>query len=117
MPLSHEGQTLSTDQEPGTFPFTTIRKFKGLEAEAILLVDAQMSMLTNPENHRLLYTGASRAKNLLIIAMLEDVKTDEYGDYLRNIARDRNVPKNKKGLTNFWFDTIVSTSLCEFRNM
>lgn len=95
---TYEGQTLSTDQEPGTILFTTIRKFKGLEAEAILLVDAQMSMLTNPENRRLLYTGASRAKNLLLIAMLEDVKTDEYGDYLRNIAPDRNVPKNKKGL-------------------
>ena len=30
--------------------------------------------------------------------MLEHVKSGEYGDYLRNIAPGRNVPKNKKGL-------------------
>ena len=57
-----------------------------------------MSALTNPENRRLLYTGSSRAKNLLNIAMLEDIETGEYGDYLRNIAPGRNVQKNKKGL-------------------
>ena len=57
-----------------------------------------MSALVNPENRRLLYTGTSRAKNLLNIAMLEDVETGEYGDYLRTIAPGRNVPKNKKGL-------------------
>ena len=95
---TYAGQTLSTTQEPGTILFTTIRKFKGLEAEAILIVDAQMSTLTNPENRRLLYTGSSRAKSLLSIAMMEDVKSDEYGDYLRSIAPGRNVPKNKKGL-------------------
>lgn len=94
---SYAGQILSTNQEPGKILFTTIRKFKGLEAEAILIVDAQMSSLTNPENRRLLYTGSSRAKNLLSIAMMEDVKPGEYGDYLRDIAPGRNVPKNKKG--------------------
>lgn len=94
----YAGQELSCEGESGKILFTTIRKFKGLEAEAILIVDVQMSALTNPENRRLLYTGSSRAKNLLNIAMLEDIKTGEYGDYLRNIAPGRNVPKNKKGL-------------------
>lgn len=94
----YAGQELSCEGESGKILFTTIRKFKGLEAEAILIVDAQMSALTNPENRRLLYTGSSRAKNLLNIAMLEDIESSEYGDYLRNIAPGRNVPKNKKGL-------------------
>lgn len=94
----YAGQELSCEGEAGKILFTTIRKFKGLEAEAILIVDAQMSALTNPENRRLLYTGSSRAKNLLNIAMLEDIETGGYGDYLRNIAPGRNVPKNKKGL-------------------
>ncbi|WP_455155131.1 NERD domain-containing protein [Stomatobaculum longum] len=102
----YAGQELSCKGEPGKILFTTIRKFKGLEAEAILIVDAQMSALTNPENRRLLYTGSSRAKNLLNIAMLEDIKTGEYGDYLRNIAPDRNVPKNKKGLKRLLNVTI-----------
>lgn len=94
----YAGQELSCEGETGKILFTTIRKFKGLEAEAVLIVDEQMSALTNPENRRLLYTGSSRAKNLLNIAMLEDIETGEYGDYLRNIAPGRNVPKNKKGL-------------------
>ena len=94
----YAGHELSCEGEPGKILFTTIRKFKGLEAEVILIVDAQMSALTNLENRRLLYTGSSRAKNLLNIAMLEDIEMGEYGDYLRNIAPGRNVPKNKKGL-------------------
>lgn len=35
---------------------------------------------------------------MLNIAMLEDVETGEYGDYLRTIAPGINVPKNKKEL-------------------
>lgn len=57
-----------------------------------------MAGLMEAENRRLLYTGTSRARNLLNIAMLEDVSQGEYGDYLRTIAPGRSVPKNKKGL-------------------
>lgn len=95
---SYEGIELSSENEDGKILFTTIRKFKGLEAEAILIIDVQMSALTDPENRRLLYTGSSRAKSLLNIAMLEDIETSGYGDYLRSVAPGRNVPKNKKGL-------------------
>lgn len=94
----YAGKELSCEGETGKFLFTTIRKFKGLEAKAVLNVDVQMSALTNHENRRLLYTGSSKAKNLLNIAILEDIETCEYGDYLRKIAPGRNVPKNKKGL-------------------
>ena len=92
------GQSLSYTKEPGKILFTTIRKFKGLEAEAILIVDVSMSALAYPENRRLLYVGSSRAKNLLNIAMLEDIEKGDMGDFLRAIAPGRNVPKNKKGL-------------------
>ena len=92
------GMQLSLTKEPGKVLFTTIRKFKGLEADAILIVDASMSALMIPENRRLLYVGTSRAKNLLSIALLEDIENDEMGDFLRNFAPGRNVPKNKKGL-------------------
>lgn len=98
MSKEYGGMKLSTQKEKGKILFTTIRKFKGLEAEAILVIDASMASLVKPEERRLLYVGCSRAKNLLNIAMLEDVSTDEMGDYLRNIAPNRNVPKNKKGL-------------------
>ncbi|MDO4765090.1 MAG: ATP-binding domain-containing protein [Eubacteriales bacterium] len=102
----YAGQKLSCKGEAEKILFTSIRKFKGLEAEAILIVDMQMSALTNPEDRRLLYTGASRAKNLLNIAMLEDVELSDYGDYLRNIAPGRNLPKNKKGFKRLLHVTV-----------
>ena len=51
------GQNLSYTKEPGKILFTTIRKFKGLEAEAVLIIDMAMSALTNPESRRLLLDG------------------------------------------------------------
>lgn len=92
------GQRLSFTKEQGKVLFTTIRKFKGLEAEAILIIDVPMSSLMESENRKLLYVGSSRAKNLLSIAMLEDVESDDMGDFIRSLAPGRNVPKNKKGL-------------------
>lgn len=102
----YSGISLSNVKEKGKILFTSIRKFKGLEAEAVLIVDASMSALVQPENRRLLYTGTSRAKNFLNIAMLEDVKAGDYGDYLRTIAPGRNVPKNKKGLKRLFNITV-----------
>ena len=100
------GFQLSNSKEPGKVLFTTIRKFKGLEADAILIVDASMSALMILENRRLLYVGTSRAKNLLNIAMLEDIECSDMGDFLRSIAPGRNVPKNKKGLKRLLNVTI-----------
>jgi len=97
---------ISLSQEPGKVLFTSIRKFKGLEANAILIVDASMSSLLFPENRRLLYVGTSRAKNLLNIALLYDVENSEMGDYLRSLAPERNVPKNLKGLKRLLNITI-----------
>jgi len=94
----YAGFELSTERTKGKILFTTIRKFKGLESDVVLIVDASMTSLRNPENKRLLYVGTSRAKNLLNIAMLEDVSSNDMGDYLRALNPDRNVPKNKKGL-------------------
>jgi superfamily I DNA and RNA helicase len=100
------GFQLSSSREPGKIFFTTIRKFKGLEADTILIVDASMSSLMFLENRRLLYVGTSRAKNLLNIAMLEDVESDEMADFIKSIAPGRNVPKNKKGLKRLLNITI-----------
>ena len=95
---SYGGQCLSLSREPGKILFTTIRKFKGLEADAILIVDVSTYSLAKPETKRLLYVGTSRAKNLLNIAMVDDVENSDMGDFLRAFAPGRNVPKNKKGL-------------------
>lgn len=94
----YAGEKMSLTREAGKILFTTIRKFKGLEADAILIVDVSMAALMYPENRRLLYVGTSRAKSLLNIAMLEDIDSANMGDFLRSIAPQRNVPKNKKGI-------------------
>ena len=73
---------------------------------AVLIVDASLSALLKAETRRLLYVGCSRAKNLLSIAMLDDVENTDMGDFLRNVAPGRNVPKNKKGLKRLLNVTI-----------
>jgi hypothetical protein len=46
---------------------TTIRKFKGLEADILLLVDVDFSEINSEAWRKLLYTGCSRAKHELFI--------------------------------------------------
>ena len=94
----YAGFELSEKRERRKVQFTTIRKFKGLEADAILIVDASMIGLKDEEERRLLYVGASRAKSYLEIAMNKDVEDDDMGDYIRALNPNRVLPKNKKGL-------------------
>ncbi|MBP7283017.1 MAG: ATP-binding domain-containing protein [Leptospiraceae bacterium] len=46
---------------------TTIRKFKGLEADILILVDVDFSEINSDAWRKLMYTGASRAKHELYI--------------------------------------------------
>lgn len=98
MNKTYVGYQLSEKRELGKIHFTTIRKFKGLESDAILIVDASMIGLKNDEDKRLLYVGSSRAKSYLEIAMNQDVEDSDLGDYIRTLNPDRVLPKNKKGL-------------------
>ena len=57
--------------------FTTCRKFKGLEAEAIIITDLDGDVLLNGEKRLLFYVGASRAKfdlNLVFNLTVEECK-------------------------------------------
>lgn len=52
-------------------PFTTCRKFKGLEAEKIILIDVDNESIE--DNEKMFYVGTSRAKlELTVIATLSD---------------------------------------------
>ena len=82
--------------DKGKVTLTTIRKFKGLESKAVLIIGAQLSKWSNQDLKRLLYVGSSRAKYLLWIAVEDDIN----GDW--SLARGknnegRNVPKGIKG--------------------
>lgn len=55
-----------------TAKFTTCRKYKGLEAEVIILVDVDEKMI-NEDFSQIMYVGASRAKyRLYVIANMSD---------------------------------------------
>lgn len=99
IPLSHQPQA-------GHIWFTSVRKFKGLEAQAILLVDGEVSRLTEPLTRRLLYVGCSRAKAYLQIAFWEDIAKNEYGSLIQKLT-DVPIKGNRKGLLSiFGFDTV-----------
>ncbi|PTJ26488.1 ATP-dependent helicase, partial [Staphylococcus simulans] len=58
--------------------FTTARKFKGLEADVIFIVDIDAETFKNDENRRVFYVGASRAKSQLeLISVLSDAEEKE----------------------------------------
>lgn len=47
--------------------FTTVRKFKGLEADVVICIDVDEDTFTNETNRSLFYVGTSRAKTWLDI--------------------------------------------------
>lgn len=75
--------------------FTTARKFKGLEADAIIIVDVDAETFANEENKRLFYVGASRAKHQLDIVFTGG--KDELGEMIRNIS-DKKYPTLVMGI-------------------
>lgn len=78
-------------------PFTTCRKFKGLEADAVILVDVDDSVwiedkdaLHNAADGLLFYVGASRAKHeLRIVCSMDENVCCEILDFLGVKARRR----------------------------
>lgn len=86
-------------------PFTTCRKFKGLEADAIILVDANKYSIM--DNAKLFYVGASRARlQLKVLADLSDIDCREVIEYLGSTVR-RNNP----------FATLTSLLGCDRVNL
>lgn len=70
-------------------PFTTCRKFKGLEADKIILVDVNKKSIT--DNNKLFYVGASRARfELSILATLSDSDCVEILQSLNSIVKKNN---------------------------
>lgn len=70
------GVPVSTERaKKGKVWFTSVRKFKGLEAKAVLLIDGDVSKLHEPLMQRILYVGCSRANDYLQIALLQESGT------------------------------------------
>ena len=73
--------------------FTTCRKFKGLEADKIILVDVDFNALSN--NNKVFYVGASRAR--LELSILANVSEDECTVLIKNMGS--TVKKNNPSAT------------------
>ena len=78
----------------GFIKFSTCRKFKGLEADAIIMIDADNDIFTTNEGRLLYYVGTSRAKlQLDIISTFTD---DDCKNLLQNTFEYKRKIKNPK---------------------
>ena len=80
---------ISSKRSDRSVLFTTARKFKGLEADAIIIVDVDADSFADDEKRRLFYVGASRAKHYLDIVYAGDANA--LGDVVREIS-DKKYP-------------------------
>ncbi|MDR2089089.1 MAG: ATP-binding domain-containing protein [Clostridiales Family XIII bacterium] len=64
---------LTDTMRKGCVQFSTVRKFKGLESDIVILIDID-AKISDLNERRLFYTGASRAKHYLNIVFCGDDK-------------------------------------------
>lgn len=77
------------------YTFTTCRKFKGLEADAIIVVDIDKNVLTT-EASRIFYVGASRAR--LFLNLVCDLSREDSKDILDKYGKKSNVKNPMRAL-------------------
>lgn len=84
---------ISNGKYRNKYKFSTCRKFKGLEADAIILIDVD-DMTFNPKNVQLYYVGTSRARiRLDIVAKLNDDQCSKLLSDCLQIPRKSSKPK------------------------
>ena len=93
------GIPVSNQPEAGKLWFTTVRRYKGLEAKAVLLVDVRVSQLTNPTCQRLIYVGSSRATAYLEAIFLDDVPRGEYAALTAQL--DEDITASPQGIADW----------------
>ena len=89
----------------GQVPFTTCRRFKGLEADAIILIDVNKSVFEDEETKRVFYVGTSRAR--LALRVLSDLSMDECTELINQWG----IPKTSKNAQK----VIANYFRCNFR--
>lgn len=88
----------------GYIKFTTCRKFKGLESDAIIVVDIDKDIFDSDQGEQLMYVGTSRARYKLscIVNMTEDdciaLMNEREIKYNRNILKSFATAFNAKVL-------------------
>ena len=88
--------------------FTTCRKFKGLEADAIVLVDVTRNTFDVGGNNLVFYVGASRARfRLSIIVNMSDDECRFVSEILGNTLQGKP-PKKMSLMVRFLRNTHTS---------
>ena len=66
---------ISTNRKKNQLQLSTIRKFKGLEAKVVVLIEVEPKRLNNTKDRayqNLIYAGVTRATDHLIIIEIEE---------------------------------------------
>jgi superfamily I DNA/RNA helicase len=73
---------------PSDYFFSSARKFKGLESDAIIVVDVDEKTFISDEARRVFYVATSRAKHFLdILSVLDNEQTGLIGEILEGQRR------------------------------
>lgn len=86
---------ISKDRDGKGVLFTTAKKFKGLEADAIILIDLDENSFLDFEGKKMFYVGSSRAKHQLDIVFTGS--TEELEKAQKGLS-DKNYPNAKIGI-------------------
>ena len=101
------GVSISTEPKKNSILFTSVRKFKGLEAKAVLLIDILVNRLTNELHKRLVYVGSSRANTYLQLAFHDNVPNEDYKSILNHLGvNEINEPCKEALLNTFGLDLL-----------
>lgn len=83
---------ISNKDEKQRLLFTSVRKFKGLESEIVIIIDIDIDSLNDENAKRIMYVASSRAKNILY--MFASGSSD---DANKMAAFVNNIPKLRVG--------------------
>lgn len=86
----------SDRRQPNKVLFTTVRKFKGLEADVVICIDVDGDSFTNDTNRSLFYVGTSRAKTWLDI--LTTTPQEEFAKAVIGNETQRKRPQAVKAI-------------------
>ena len=92
------GVPISIEPKKNHVLFTSVRKFKGLEAKAVLLIDVFVNKLDNELHKRLVYVGASRANMYLQLAFYDSVHDEAYSRVIQALTGENNPNSGKNEL-------------------
>jgi hypothetical protein len=97
---------ISNEFELGAVCFTTVRKFKGLEAKLVVIVDVRLDQFKEDEWKTRMYVGASRAMHELHV-VVQGVCDDSIRSAIAGLAEKRKVAANARSVANLldarWF--------------